>query len=64
MLQDDIIPAIHNIFDLYFDIIWFQQDDALLHFGLKVQNFLNNMHTHARAHARVMYKSDRAISEV
>lgn len=41
MLRDDIVPDIRNIFDLNFDTVWFQQDDAPPHFGLEVRNFLN-----------------------
>ncbi|EFN70486.1 hypothetical protein EAG_00013, partial [Camponotus floridanus] len=37
MLIHQIIPAIRNLFPNDFDRVWFQQDGAPAHFGLRVR---------------------------
>jgi len=41
MLVEQIIPAIQNIFPNNFDRVWFQQDRAPAHFGLRVRRLLD-----------------------
>jgi len=39
MLIEQIIPAIQNLFPNDFDHVWFQQDGAPVHFGLRVRRY-------------------------
>jgi len=43
MLVEQIIPAIRNIFPNNFDRVWFQQDGAPAHFGLRVRRLLDEI---------------------